>query len=624
MTRRGLLRVVLRGVVGWAAGLACAAALAQGADVTAQAKGLEPEPVLIELSVAEDGVLDWRVTLPAGLQRADFVVRHPPLRQALRALAPTPANDCGQLDEHGVVLADPARCRQLHFRVQPQLLARWATYEVAQPLSGGGVLLHTSYFALAAPGHGLRWRWVPPAGGKVLAEGRLHDTPVVRQLGGAATTQALQAALGGLQDTTQLQGLRALLTQQYVLLSRAPATPLPGGTLVHDAQASPALVAAVGSALQADLQAYGQAYGVVPAGPVGVVLTLADVRGFHGDVTDGRMMRLRVDAKAPPVDGPALQQLRRFVAHEVAHWWNMGVYQSDPQRPWLHEGHADWAALLALHATGQVDAAGLRSELQSAFNTCLLARGRRAAASLPPGYGGADNHYACGMSLMALAQAGVAARRGADAAGRPAPSAPAALSASAPLALLAGLHRGAGPMLDVAGFAAWADAGPAGALGRLLTDPTLPFDATFRQQAAQAGLTQDHPLDAPDVPVPAALRSALAGLLMQQLMRADCGGSFGFWTEADHLRLDDKLACQTLRSGAQATHLQGLPLLAQPGPAWAAVVQACAAGQPLRVAYRVGADSHTPCTKPWSALPTSHFVTLQPQALQRLGLAAGR
>jgi len=614
MTLRGLLRVVWRGApraaLAWAS-VACAATLAQGARAAVQAQAPEPAPVEIALSVGDDGVLDWRVTLPAGLQRADFVVRHPPLRQALRALAPQPANDCGQLDEQGVVLADPARCRELHFRVPPQLLARWATYEVAQPLSGGGVLLHTSYFALAAPGHGLNWRWVPPAGGTVLAEGRLHDKPVVRMLGATATAQALQLALGGLQGPAQLEGLRTLLTQQYVLLSRAPATPLPGGVLVHDTQAPPALVAAVRSALQADLQAYGQAYGVLPAGPVGVVLTLADVRGFHGDVTDGRMMRLRVDAKAPPLAGPALQQLRRFVAHEVAHWWNMGVYRSDPQRPWLHEGHADWAALLALHATGQIDAAGMRSELQSAFNTCLLARGRQAAALLPPGYGGGDNPYACGMGLMALAQAAVAARQGA-----------AAPSLAAPLALLAGLHQNAGPVLDGAGFAAWADGGPAGAMGRLLTDPALPFDASFRQQAAQAGLVHDHALDAPDAPVPASLRTALAGRLMQQLMRADCSGSFSFWTEADHLRLGDKLACHTLRMGGEATHVQGLPLLAQPGPAWAAVVQACAAGLPLRVAYRTGADSHTPCTAPWPALPTSHFVTLQPQALQRLGLAA--
>lgn len=592
------------GLLASVAALAWAAASAQGVAAPPPA----PEPVLIKLSVGDDGVLDWRVTLPPGLQRADFVVRQAPLRQALRALAPTSANDCGQIDEQGVQLNDPVRCRELHFRVPPKLLARWATYEVAQPLTEGGVLLHTGYFAVAAPGHGLHWQFVPPRNGSVLFEGRLHASPVIRQLDATRTTQALAAALAPLQGESELVGLRSLLTQQYVLLSRAPSVPLQGGTLVHDALAPPALVAAVQGALQADLQAFAQAYGVVPAGPVGVVLTLADERGFHGDVTDGRMMRLRIDAKAPPLAGPALQQLRRFVAHEVAHWWNMGVYRSDAERPWLHEGHADWAALLALHATGQTDAAGLRSDMQAAINQCLMARGQRPAAALPAGYGGGDNAYACGLSLMALAQLSVASRQGAG-------TAPAA-----PLTLLASLHQGGGALLDVPGFAAWADGAPAGAMRRLLLDPGLPFDAGFRQLAAQAGLTQDHRLDEPGADLPAALRSALAGRLMRALMRADCGGSYSFWTEPDHLRLDGKISCQSLRQGGLAVGVQGHALLAQPAQAWSAVAQACAAGQPLRVAYREGADSLTPCPATWPGPPLSHFVTLQPQALQFLGL----
>ena len=159
-------------------------------------------------------------------------------------------------------------------------------------------------------------------------------------------------------------------------------------------------------------------------------------------------------------------------------------------------------------------------------------------------------------------------------------------------------------------------------MARLLTDPALPFDAGFRPLAALAGLTQDHALDEPGAAVPRALRSALAGRLVQQLMRTDCGGGYSFWTESDHIRLAHDLHCKTRRTGNHALALQGLPLLAQPGAAWAAVAQACAQGLPLRVDYRQGPHSLTPCTAPWPEVPLTHYVTLQAQALRRLGLQA--
>jgi hypothetical protein len=66
----------------------------------------------------------------------------------------------------------------------------------------------------------------------------------------------------------------------------------------------------------------------------------------------------------------------------------------------------------------------------------------------------------------------------------------------------------------------------------------------------------------------------------------------------------------------------GAPIEPVVGADSTAVAKACAQDLPLRVDCRERPPSPSPCTAPWPEVPLSHYVTLQAQALQRLGLQA--
>jgi hypothetical protein len=83
-------------------------------------------------------------------------------------------------------------------------------------------------------------------------------------------------------------------------------------------------------------------------------------------------------------------------------------------------------------------------------------------------------------------------------------------------------------------------------------------------------------------------------------------------------------ALATAVPAATAAPLQAPGATLEPvaGAASTAVAKSCAQDLPLRVGDCGGPPSPSPCTAPWPEVPLSHYVTLQAQALQRLGLQA--
>lgn len=566
------------------------------------AAGAAAGELLIETELADDGALLVGYTLPAGQHVLRRLLDNETARQIWREQM-RPADACTEIDGELLRLRTDLGCGRLRVRVAPALLARYATYEPAAPIAETGLLTYSSYYAAALPGHGLRWRWLAPQGGYALYQGRVERRAAELKLS-AGEVDALLPRLA------EPDAFHALGASQYVYLGRAPLIEIPGGVLVRDPQLDEQRLAEIRHTLHLAMYKYGRAYGRMPAGPVGVVASTAELPRYRGEVSEGRMMGLWV-MRTPEANRQPLN-IQRFIAHEAAHWWNQGVYQSAEQRPWLHEGHADWLALLLLRDGKLVDEAKARTLIEAAVNRCLVVRGRRPAATLPTGFRAGDDPYACGMSLMLLAHAQQLQRRPGVAA----------------LPLLAELHRGRREPLDARAFAAWADGGPQGPMRELLDDDRLAFADGLVARLRALGLVETLPLEA-GAELAQALRAPLAGELLRALVAGDCraemsiegGIERGFRAQDDGtFKLDAGLQCAGLRAGFELQRIGPHRLADDPVAAWREVDAACAEGRKINIEYRRGSDTALACPPTRPAMPTRQLLRLTSDALKRLGL----
>ncbi|MBB5203221.1 hypothetical protein HNQ51_000514 [Inhella inkyongensis] len=544
--------------------------------------------LLIQGSLAKDGSLLMRYQPPAGVQELPFWPPTPHGAQAWRKKMASAADDCTELLPSALRLR--AGCKAATLRVRPEVLNAYATYEPAQPQAdGSGVLLHTGHYAVLLPGTALRWQWQAPA---VLQRGAQHRGEVNLALGAAEVDAELQ--------NSGYENQRRLGLAEYVFLGQRPAQDLGGAWLMMDAKVLADQAKRIRQDLLGSVQAYSKAYGQALPGSGALVVTLSELPGFHGDTTPGRMMRLRLPRDASTLSP---EDLGLFVAHEAGHWWNSGLYRSDASRPWLHEGHAEWMALLQQAQTGQLAPQRWVERVEAYVNACLAARGDQVAAKLPTGRRGSED-YACGVSLMQLAQAVHASRL-------PGPE--------TLLKRLASLHAG-GAELTVARLQAWADGDHSGWLQRLLLDPEQGFASGLIAAMQAVGLAESLALEGSE-PLNAGLRRSMATELTRQLMKADCAGASSFWSMNDGAQLDADMRCSTLRLGQRLTHLQGRSLVREPVEAWDAVHAACQRGDAIQAGYADGGKSQQPCLPIFPARSLRTVLKLRADAPKRWGFS---
>jgi len=549
--------------------------------------------LLIEQRVTDDGTLLVRYTPPDGVRELPLFNRAPTMETVWGEMAVS-VGGCGNVSlKPRVTITLAPGCTSALFRVKPRLLNRYATNEPAFVVGSGAVMAYLSYYAVALPGHALRWRWTPGPGSHAVVAGNLSARPVDRLVSVDQVAAAIQ------DDGRTAASSSALTTHEYVLLGKAEIQTLPGGALIHDGAVHTTRLGAVRDTLARVTERLGRAYGVMPAGPWAVVASApAGMRGYRGDVTAGRMMSLRFDSAAPQ-DGEADGRwIRQFVAHEVTHWWDTGVFRTDSERPWIHEGHADWMAGLLARESAQLDTAGWRERVDMALNNCQMARGDRPSAGLPAFHHGGDDAYACGQVLWLLAQW-------------------AQPRSGTPVDAGASLFRGSTAPIDAEAVARWADGGDAGPMHRLLFDPQLGFHSALLRDWSDAIEATELKAGAP---VPAFLRGRLAGELMKALMAADCNGAISFWAQPDHFRIDAPPACRVLRSNPNVRRIAGVSPFDDPIGAWLAVRAACTAGQPVALGTDAAEPLSLACPDKLPDLPVQHLLRLRPQAVERLGL----
>lgn len=552
----------------WAAPTRAAPASAPQAD--AAAAPLPAPRGQVEIRFEQDAAhrLLVRYRAPAGVSHLDFMLHDPRIDTVFRTPMLEPLDGCAVLVPGGIDLRHDTACEDgATFAVRPRALALNAFSEPAQPSSDGGVLFYTGYYAAAARDLDLRWTFVPERGGYVVDDGALRATTVSLAL---RTPVEGQPPAGLLRDSEAW--LRQLHALNYVYLGRTPTESAEGLLWVRDPALPRAVVDVVGSAARVAWQGYAEGARAVPAGRAAIVVLRApagsEITEFHGDRSEGRMLRLSF---IDPVEAPSGAQVERwggFVAHEIAHLWNSGVFESDHAEPWLHEGDADWASLNVLHRAGMVSDASMARRLELAVNTCLVVRGDDPAWSFPKGWREQrDDPYACGLALQFLGWAEWHRRDPA--------------SIESPLARWGELHRRF-PELGPVGFSAFSDEAGKPLMHELLLDDQTPFASTYRRDLSGLLPVQTITGEFPD----AALRERIARRLFGLLGRGDCDDlSFSTWIGSGEIEIDKSSRCRALPAGAHVTTIAGERVMGKPSATWLAMQRQCADAARVRIGF---------------------------------------
>lgn len=258
----------------------------------------------------------------------------------------------------------------------------------------------------------IRTRWTMVTRGLVLTDGavrsnREFDTFEIRIAPDEAEVDRVYMGLARVGDGYVLYGPGLALENMDVALTLQPAsgeTTLPashaidgyayigpdravsrqnGGAVVVGGNVPASLSTLMSDGFLAAQNFYGARLGRdLPYEPVLIVTT--DSPGpttFRGDVTDTGIIATRFYGTtwdAPPED--TIGQLSTFVWHETLHLWNgHGIRLKDGEAaPWLHEGGAEYGALVAAVSSGVIDATELNSSLERRLNGCRSALGNLA------------------------------------------------------------------------------------------------------------------------------------------------------------------------------------------------------------------------------------------------------
>lgn len=324
---------------------------------------------------------------------------------------------------------------------------------------------------------------------------------------------------------------------------------------------------------------YARRLGVAPAvRPVLLVTRVpAFSNGWQGDTVPGLMMSLRFFGPGS-ADTEDAQRIVGFVAHEFFHFWNGGLFHSrdGESDAWLHEGAAEYAALLASHALGGRTDADLDAALSDRLTGCASALKAKGLEKDPPKMG--KPVYDCGVVVQWAADLKLRAASGGK---------QDVLDAWKEVFNYAKAGDGRydpNGFLAAAGLTAAAD-DPL----RLLLQPGEPDRWTRLTEALNrlgARVESGRSADAD--------RAALIFGLLGPI----CRGSYGFVNGDPAIRLDTGDRCDAAKGDPQVDEVAGRPIVADPSGAFDAVAALCATGEggvPLRFQGQLVAT--LPCRK---------------------------
>lgn len=148
---------------------------------------------------------------------------------------------------------------------------------------------------------------------------------------------------------------------------------------------------------------YTQTFGPLPRRPVmSVTQQGAGPVPFRGDVTDSGMISIRFHGDiGNALDADALAQVEHFAWHETTHLWNSHLARPVEGSPWLHEGGAEYLALIGSVSVGRLDQADALAALSQNLTDCRNAVADRPDILTRISAGAAV--YSCGTIIQWLA-----------------------------------------------------------------------------------------------------------------------------------------------------------------------------------------------------------------------------
>jgi hypothetical protein len=291
-------------------------------------------------------------------------------------------------------------------------------------------------------------------------------------------------------------------------------------------------------------------------------------RGYRGDASGTAVISLRFfDSRWNEPDASAAAGLAMFVRHEAFHLWNGAPTSGTP--PWLHEGGAEYAALVAAVDAGAVTHDQGIEQVSHHLDHCRATLGARslAAAELS-----GQQIYWCGVALQWIADTEA---RG-DSNGQ-----------RDTFAIWRDVLRrseGRGYSLDDLR----AVTGPS--VAAMLDDEGPERWSRLADALARNGATITDAVD----------DRGWRAATLQHLLAQHCqSGGRGFYTETDHVRLDAPTDdCGPLGGNPEIVRVAGASIMKEPRKAFDAVRKACGAMESVTLKTRSGAKLRVECARP--------------------------
>lgn len=360
-------------------------------------------------------------------------------------------------------------------------------------------------------------------------------------------------------------------------------------TLVASPEIDARLKARIGQAADGAAALYNRRLGArLGAAPTVIVTRVPTFQaGWQGDVS-GSAVSLRFfgpDKDASESSG----WVAKFVAHEFFHLWNNGdIHSRDGEaEAWLHEGMAEYAALLAGREQGELSDADVQRELSDRLSACAVALSAKGLGGDPPKRGQAV--YDCGVvaqwSADLMARSASGGRRDVFDVWRD---------------LFAASRDGDGTY-DAAGFLARAGlSSEAENPLRLLTAPDVDdrwgrLTTALNGRGARISGARSGPVERRDA------LFHLEGLV--------CKGRFGFYgRDANEVQLDTGDRCGPLNGDPLVDAVAGHDLVTDALGARDAVAEICAARGEVAFTYQGKPVATVGCTAPLGPRPLAWTV----------------
>ncbi|OFA05871.1 hypothetical protein [Duganella sp. HH101] len=527
------------------------------------------QSVTATLSATDSASLELRYDIPATCDALNFSNPGiaPPAASDIRRDW-TALDDCAEVDSRQV-RRKAASCTSLRFRVPAATRNLDRVYPWAYPI-GQGFYAHTSAYAVSPASCGaVDWKFSAP-GGAVVVDGVPSDG---------------EAAL----PSTAPQ---AHYTPVALLLE-----PLPQGRAakIHVDPSLPAADVRFLEGTIVDATAYlSKALPDIDF-PVPYIIAVKspDANGWRGDVANRNTMRLTISAATPARTQPAL---RSYLAHEVSHLLQPSGWKDawKDDQPMISEGGADFLSWRTSAALGWQDREALKDELEKAVNGCLAAVGGanwRQTANRQQW----PTPYVCGLTFHVIGLASRANDR--------------------PAMLMLRDYYGAAQRTGKTDFAQALECGAAaGCQPRWLSrvagkEPLAEVVAAYARTPGA--------LFKPAEKWSAATTAVVAHKLVEQLMRADCGGAVSIYNEPTAARIAAGPACKALRPGMGVVGAEGRPLFSDQTAA-RAVIEACSAKRQARLGLEDGGSVDIACDAATVSLPAEQYSVDIDAALKRL------